>query len=307
MPASRARQNARLMKLDDACPRRASVVGLDSFIAQGPLFATIESVTCIHLAAACVDAQMPGSLRTLRVDSARTDQAAHAFTRATHPARRRCLDSMPIVKFHKPLKARRGGPFPARGARGRTDGARRREAFGVTLSTLWCWPGTRVCVQASHPRLFLESNVPSEKASPPDDFMVAFRGCFTSALRWPQLDALWECLRARAAAGWYIYAVGESPPDSPANAAAVLTFIDQIDKLLRSEHQEEYCGIVYADDLQSPCFVKIYDPHNLGVSCGYSDNPPLPGWVMSLLPPVDLPATRVLPQSRRRWWRRLFS
>ena len=80
----------------------------------------------------------------------------------------------------------------------------------------------------------------------------------------------------------------------------------EIDKLLRQEHNEDYCGIVYADDIKQPAFVKIYDPNNLGVSCGYSDNPPLPGWVMSKLPPCDLPATRVLPANRKRWWRRLF-
>lgn len=139
-----------------------------------------------------------------------------------------------------------------------------------------------------------------------DPFLTAFRGSFTSALRWPQLDALWARMRERAGAGWYIYAVGEPPPEAPADAERVQAFIAEVDRLLRAEHKEEYCGIVYADDPAAPSFVKIYDPHNLGVSCGYSDNPPLPGWVMSLIPPVDLPATRVLPRSRQRWWRRLF-
>jgi hypothetical protein len=76
--------------------------------------------------------------------------------------------------------------------------------------------------------------------------------------------------------------------------------------LLRREHDEKYCGIVYADDLQSPSFIKIYDPNNLGVSCGYSDNPPLPGWVLSKIQPVDLQSTQVVPKNRQRWWRALF-
>lgn len=137
------------------------------------------------------------------------------------------------------------------------------------------------------------------------DYMQAFRGSFTSALRWHHLDALWEVLRRDAGAGWYIYAVGETPPTTAADAQMMLTFIQEIDKLLREEHAEKYCGIVYADDLQQPTFVKIYDPHNLGVSCGYSENPPLPGWVLSLIPPVDLPAT-VVPKNRKRWWQSLF-
>ena len=105
--------------------------------------------------------------------------------------------------------------------------------------------------------------------------------------------------------GWYIYAVGEPLPNSPAAADDLLRFIDRIDAVLRTEHDEDYCGIVYADDLAAPRMVKIYDPANLGVSCGYSDNPPLPGWVLSRLAPVDLEAARQ-PARRRRWWQRLF-
>ena len=139
-----------------------------------------------------------------------------------------------------------------------------------------------------------------------DPFLVAFRGSFTSALRWHQLDMLWERLRERADVGWYLYAVGEPPPVRAANGEQVGNFMAEIDRLLRAEHREAHCGIVYADDLHCPGFVKIYDPHDLGVSCGYSNDPPLPGWVMSLLPPCDLPATRIVPKNRQRWWRRLF-
>jgi hypothetical protein len=138
-------------------------------------------------------------------------------------------------------------------------------------------------------------------------YLEAFRGSFTSALRWPQLDALWERLRRDAAGGWYVYAVGEAPPTQTLSAADFNRFITEIDNLLRTEHDEKYCGIVYADDLQAPSFVKIYDPNNLGVSCGFSDNPPLPGWVLSKLPPADLPATQQIPKNRKRWWRALFS
>lgn len=140
----------------------------------------------------------------------------------------------------------------------------------------------------------------------PHPFLAAFRGSFTSALRWPQLDALWERVRERADAGWHLYAIGEPPPTQPAAPEEVLAFIGEVDALLRREHDYDYCGIVYADDLQHPSLIKIYDPNNLGVSCGFSDNPPLPGWVMSLLAPCDLPAACPPPKGRRRWWSRLF-
>lgn len=139
------------------------------------------------------------------------------------------------------------------------------------------------------------------------DFYTAFKGTFSGVLRWEQLDSLWERLRADADNGWYLYAVGEPPPVETAGSEALLRFIDEVDALLRREHQEDYCGIVYVDDMQAPRFVKIFDPNNLGVSCGYSDNPPLPGWILSRLPPADLQAPMPQPGNRRRWWQRLFA
>lgn len=137
-------------------------------------------------------------------------------------------------------------------------------------------------------------------------FRKAFRGRFENVLRWEQLDDLWNVLRADTASGWYIYAVGEQPPARPVSAEVLQTFLTEIAELLRKEHAEDYCGIVYADSLTQPRFVKIFDPHNLGVSCGFSDHPPLPGWILSRLPPVDLKAPAPLPKNRSRWWRRLF-
>lgn len=137
------------------------------------------------------------------------------------------------------------------------------------------------------------------------DFQQAFKGSFTSALRWHQLDALWHKVREDADGGWYLYFIGEIPPVAPADAAEVMRFIVDIDDLLRTEHEVDYCGIVYADDMDKPSFIKIYDPGNLGVSCGSSEHPPLPGWVLSKMPPVDL----VAPPKASPWqfWGRLFA
>ncbi len=137
-------------------------------------------------------------------------------------------------------------------------------------------------------------------------FLEAFRGSFHGVLRWPQLDALWEVVRRDADGGWYIYAVGETPPSDTAEPEQLLRFIDEVDALLRREHGEDYCGIVYTDSFEAPAYIKIFDPNNLGVSCGFSDNPPKPGWILSKIPPVDLEADGPLPGNRRRWWQRLF-
>ncbi len=136
-------------------------------------------------------------------------------------------------------------------------------------------------------------------------FVRAFRGTFKGVLRWEQLDALWARVR-REPQGWYLYAIGEPPPSRVSDAAELLRFIDEIDALLRQEHTHSYCGIVYVDDLADPELIKIFDPNNLGVSCGFSDSPPLPGWVMSKIAPLDLAQGLPSAANRQRWWARLF-
>lgn len=137
-------------------------------------------------------------------------------------------------------------------------------------------------------------------------YLARFRGYFRGIMRWHELDALWEAVRRMDEGDWFIYAVGETPPEQPADSARLSTFIERIDTLLHEEHEEDYCGIVYVDEPETPTFVKIFDPNNLGVSCGFSDNPPLPGWVLSKLPPADLQVAFPPPANRRRWWQRLF-
>lgn len=139
-----------------------------------------------------------------------------------------------------------------------------------------------------------------------DPFLTAIRGSFTSLLAWEQLDAFWEVVRAQSD-GWYVYAIGEPVPGRVASTEEVRRFIEAVNRLLRGGHREDYCGIVYVDNKDRPSLVKIFDPDNLGVSCGFSTNPPLPGWIMSRLPPCPLEDRRTLPADRRRWWRELWN
>ncbi|WP_303905574.1 hypothetical protein [Thiohalomonas denitrificans] len=142
--------------------------------------------------------------------------------------------------------------------------------------------------------------------NPKEPFLVKYQGYFRNLLKWQDLDRFWERLRA-SETDWFVYAIGEAPPDRPATKNEFAVFIAEIDSLLRREHKEDYCGIVYIDDPEAPSMAKIYDPNNLGSVCGPGFGPPpLPGWVLSTLPPTDLPAAFPPPENRRRWWRRLF-
>ncbi|MBK9325259.1 MAG: hypothetical protein IPN00_02600 [Hydrogenophilales bacterium] len=132
------------------------------------------------------------------------------------------------------------------------------------------------------------------------EFDQLFDGTLYSLLSWKQLTAFWE--RLDPAAGWFLYAVGEPRPEDAADAEHVAAFVREIDALLRKEHHEDYCGIVYADDLDNPRLIKIYDPNHLGTSCGSSKHRILPGWIMSRMAPSDLDPPAFVPQNRKRWW-----
>ena len=135
------------------------------------------------------------------------------------------------------------------------------------------------------------------------DFEAKYWGTLYNVLSWEQLTAFWG--KVDRGAGWYLYAVGQDVPQASSTPEEVGRFIHHIDELLRKEHEEDYCGIVYADDLENPSFIKIYDPHNLGVSCGSSGQHIFPGWTMSQQEPVNLrPA--VVPNNRKKWWSALF-
>ncbi len=141
---------------------------------------------------------------------------------------------------------------------------------------------------------------------PASDFASRLHGSFVALLKWEQFDQTWQALAQRANEGWYVYAIGEAPPETPASPEAFRRFLDEISELLHREHEHDYCGIVYVDDREKPELVKIYDPNNLGVVCGYSESPPLPGWVISRLKPTPIETPAPPAGNRRRWWQRLF-
>ena len=145
----------------------------------------------------------------------------------------------------------------------------------------------------------------ASETKPATDFERSLNGMLHSLLSWQQLADFWP--KIDPAAGWYLYAIGEPVPLSPAAPEQVASFIKKIDSLLHKDHDEDYCGIVYANDVNNPSLVKIYDPHNLGSSCGSSKNPPLPGWIMSLTPPTHLQPKGITPGNRKRWWETFMS
>lgn len=140
-----------------------------------------------------------------------------------------------------------------------------------------------------------------------DEFDRYYDGLLYSVMRWDQLTAFWQKIDVDS--GWYLYAVGQDLPDGPSAGEKVQQFTRELDELLRREHHEDYCAIVYADDLEAPNFIKIYDPNHLGSSCGSSatKSAVLPGWLMSRTPPRELEIRGVVTGQRKRWWQAFLS
>jgi hypothetical protein len=130
-------------------------------------------------------------------------------------------------------------------------------------------------------------------------FHARLKGTFTGLLQWQQLDALW----ARVKPGtWYFYQLGEALPTTALSGDELARRIDALNELLHREHDYNYCGIVYADDVENPTLIKVYDPNNMGSSCSGNAAPSPPGWILSTEPPALIEIHAPVPANRRRWW-----
>ena len=136
-------------------------------------------------------------------------------------------------------------------------------------------------------------------------FPRQLNGNFVGMLHWAQLDELWRRVRA-APQGWYAGQSGQTVPTAPMTTEALNRFVDEVDALLRREHKQDFCGIVYADHREHPGFIKIYDPHNMGSFCSCSSTPIAPLWVLSRSRPEQVKDESVLHETRGGWWQRLF-
>lgn len=133
-------------------------------------------------------------------------------------------------------------------------------------------------------------------------FETKLNGSLYGLLRWSDWEVLRQRLLKEPSDPWFVYAVGAEVPDAALSPAGFRLMLAEIDATLRRDHREDHLGIVYADDLVRPTLVKIYDPNNLGSTCGSIGHRVPPGWVLSLYPPSAIATPAPLPGGRRRWW-----
>jgi hypothetical protein len=103
-------------------------------------------------------------------------------------------------------------------------------------------------------------------------------------MRWEKWDEMCDQIQ-NGNDPWFVYSIGHEVPQQAIQDESLKIALDEIRALLRREHEEDYLGIVYVDDLSTPRLIKIYDPNNLGSTCGSSGRYIPPGWILSTLPP----------------------
>ena len=118
-------------------------------------------------------------------------------------------------------------------------------------------------------------------------YIDEFQGRFIGIMQWDDCHALLQKLIDQPS-DWYLYDTLEDTPIKTINVDGFINQINEIKEILTSQHQERYCGIVYTNDLENPSFVKIFHPNNLGKSCGSSEHPPIPKWLLSKTKPEDV-------------------
>jgi hypothetical protein len=138
-------------------------------------------------------------------------------------------------------------------------------------------------------------------------FLETFNGKFFGVLRWHQLDVIWDAVKKESDSGWYIYQTINQPPQQLTAGDELNTFIVDLDKELRDNHEEDYCGIVYVDDMENPRFIKVFDPSNLGTSCSIATAAPLPKWIISKQLPEILATKEPQKKYHKRWFGNLFA
>ncbi len=132
-----------------------------------------------------------------------------------------------------------------------------------------------------------------------EDFHTRLSGTFYGVLKWPQLDVLWDKIKLGQ---WYFYQIGEELPAAALSGEQLAIRIDALNTLLHKDHEFDFCGIVYADDLEAPTLVKVYDPNHIGTSCGAGAIGSPPAWLLSIQPPLRIDAHPPITNSRKRWW-----
>lgn len=126
-------------------------------------------------------------------------------------------------------------------------------------------------------------------------FWHRYNGRFSGLPTWPGFDAFWR--RFEASGGdWYVFDPARDAPGAP--HPDIASALAEARACVEQARSRGFCGAVFADDLEAPDFVKVFDPDQMGGVCGGSRERVLPKWIFSRIAPDPLPLIPAAPAKK---------
>ncbi|HIP24445.1 MAG TPA: hypothetical protein EYG79_12765 [Rhodobacteraceae bacterium] len=124
---------------------------------------------------------------------------------------------------------------------------------------------------------------------PDTAYWRAYQGRAAGLIDWKEVDALWPQLGVQPE-GWYVYDLETAPPVAPMPAPDFTAFLPQAEALVNARRDRSHSGAIYIDSREAPAFIKIFDPKNMGTSCGGDHEMIFPRYILSKTKPDPRPA-----------------
>ena len=124
---------------------------------------------------------------------------------------------------------------------------------------------------------------------PDTAFWRAYQSRAAGLINWDDVDALWIQLSAQPE-GWFVYDLEATPPVAPLPASAFTSFLPEAEALVNARRDRSHSGAIYIDSREAPSFIKIFDPVNMGTSCGGDHEMIFPRYILSKIKPDLRPA-----------------
>jgi len=124
-------------------------------------------------------------------------------------------------------------------------------------------------------------------ALPDTAFWRVFDGPMKGVLDWARYDAFME--RFGASEGeWFVFDLEDAVPAAPVSGEDFSSALTEANALIRAVKNRPWLGAIYADDLETPTYIKVFDPALLGGSCSMPGSKMLPRWIISRMKPDPL-------------------
>lgn len=124
---------------------------------------------------------------------------------------------------------------------------------------------------------------------PDTPFWRLYQGRASGLLHWPEVDAFWATL-SQTPSGWYVYDLETPPPENPHSPADFSTALKAAQSLVNARRDRSHSGAIYIDNRETPAFIKVFDPSNMGTSCGGAHDMIFPRYIFSKAKPEPRPA-----------------